>query len=903
MPNEGPVLTLEPVSIWQREVDLDFGGFFGRLGELAAAFGTGDPLTAFKSILGIGESVRLKDLTPQQAAALLIGRAIQRAMVRLVDESSGYLWPGTEKKAAQDLEISLEDVELEVDEAFLRHPPRFEPLTSLESSLRDWLIGAGAREVDAKTMADRLHAYFVVEFHEEWATRRDLYRPMEDYFELKSAEGVGRQRAWDRYNAQLQKQIDEPLLGQAFSLRQTYVPLRAYWTEEVTEGGGRRGVREKKRIRHVVELQDDLDAWVEDANSDNAIRMISGGPGSGKSSAAKMFAARMSRRSDLHVVWVPLHHFDFESKLEMALEKFCTESGTPPEDVLNTSPRVLLIFDGLDELALSGRASQEMAKAFVSELIRLVELRNRNGLTVQALLSGREVAIQEYAAELRRSRILVLLGHFPELEDVSEGRSETLIEEDRRDTWWKLYHDATGKGRGQLPEELRDEKLQDLTSQPLLTVLLAIVWEERGDLDLETPWALNDLYETLLRHVYERKWGGLHPTQRVLSEDRYLRVLEEVAVGAWHSGESRNVSRRQIKERCRQARLEDDLKKFSASAGEGVTQMLTAFYFRRSEGVAADGEMAFEFTHKSFAEYLVARRIAAVLAACHEDAVAHAKNADRGKSTRDLLASWAKLLGPARMEDNLADLVRGEVLRLPIETITGWHCTLEAMLRESVHRGLPMEKVGLSSFPEMKRQARNAELALAVTTAAAASGSEQITDLRWTDPFGPMDWINWLSFGRTELSLLIRKGLYRSVWSGGTFYAANLEGANLEGAQLMRTDLEKANLQFANLTGANLEGAHLVGANLEMAFLDNVNLKGANLYQANLSVAQLVGAQLEGAHLFGADLSGANATGANVTSADLEAVKFNKKTNFRESKGIPRKASYRLKELLTSHRK
>lgn len=855
MPNDGPILKLEPVSIWQREVDLDFGGFFGRLGELAAAFGTGDPLTAFKSILGFGETVQLKDLKPRQAAALLIGRAIQRAIVRLVDESSGYLWPGTEKKAAQDLEVSLEDVELEVDEAFLRHPPRFAPLTSLEGSLREWLIGAGAHQVDAKTMADRLHAYFVVEFHEEWATRRDLYRPMESYFDLKSAEGVGRQRAWDRYRAQLQKQIDEPLLGQAFSLRQTYVPLRAYWTEKVDTEEGRRAAHGKRRIRHVVELREELDAWVEDADPAEAIRMISGGPGSGKSSAAKMFAARMTDRRDLNVVWVPLHQFSFDSKLETSLAEFCKESGRPPEDFLETSRRVLLIFDGLDELAMAGRELQQAAKGLVSELIRLAELRNRDGLKVQALLSGREVAIQEYAEELRRSRTLTLLGHFPRHDEVAGDRSMRLVAEDRRDRWWELYHAATGRGPAQLPEELQDDKLRDLTNQPLLTVLLAIVWEERGDLDLKSPWALNELYETLLHHVYQRKWGGLHPAQRVLSKEKYLRVLEEIAVGAWHSGEARNVSRRQIEERCRKAHLQDELKKFSESAAEGVTQMLTAFYFRRSEGVGPDGEMAFEFTHKSFAEYLVARRIGALLSVCHEEAKAHVEDALRGKPNRELLASWAKLLGPERMEDNLADLVRGEILRRPKESIAAWHGTLKAMLRESAHHGFPMGQIGLANFPEMKRQARNAELALAVATAVAAEGSEKMTDLEWADPGGPSEWIHWLSFGRTDTSLLARKALQRSVWSG-----ANLSGVNLMGA----------NLTGADLSGANLEWANLAGASLTDTFFDG----------ANLSYAEF----------FDADLHGADLANTNLEGVSVEGIGYDGKTSFRGSYGTPRYA-------------
>lgn len=83
-------------------------------------------------------------------------------------QDSGNLWPTVEtKQTPKELKLSLKDVDLEIDRAFLRNPPRFETLTSLEDALRNWLIGAGAEAPAAKSIAERLHAYFLEEFHDE----------------------------------------------------------------------------------------------------------------------------------------------------------------------------------------------------------------------------------------------------------------------------------------------------------------------------------------------------------------------------------------------------------------------------------------------------------------------------------------------------------------------------------------------------------------------------------------------------------------------------------------------------------------------------------------------------------------------------------------------------------------
>lgn len=185
-------------------------------------------------------------------------------------------------------------------------------------------------------------------------------------------------------------------------------------------------------------MQPALLDWVKKGDPKDAIRVLSGGPGSGKSSFAKIFAADLASRSDLQVILIPLHHFDLSDDLVESLGDFAGRDRYLPEPPLDpkSEERSLLIFDGLDELALQGKIARETARRFVRQIQQAVERLNQyEGLRVQVLICGREMVVQESQEEVRHHQILHLLGYTAEGE---YGDPEKLLEEDQRDGWWKL---------------------------------------------------------------------------------------------------------------------------------------------------------------------------------------------------------------------------------------------------------------------------------------------------------------------------------------------------------------------------------------------------------------------------------------------------------------------------------
>ncbi|HPR90738.1 MAG TPA: hypothetical protein PLD93_04830, partial [Synergistaceae bacterium] len=440
-------------------------------------------------------------------------------------------------------------------------------------------------------------SYFVYALNQEWRKNAKSYRPIVEALDTPFAKAGDREWAWNAYSALLQRRVHEGIFDEPFSLSQIYVPLNAFYyedkaAEEPTEEMTRSG---RKRHRVVVSLQKELEQWLGNSSLQDAIRVISGGPGSGKSSFMRVFAAGLSDDPKLKVLYVPLHLIDATKDLVEEIGRFVKDEGVllqNPLDPDSPEPNLLIIFDGLDELASQGKAAAETARAFVREVDRTVEKRNHSSVKLRVLISGRELIVQENECEFRRPRqILTLLPYFlprpPEHERriVRDGEEyydpENLLEDNLRQHWWKNYGALTGKGYEGLPKELDREDLEEITSQPLLNYLVGLSFT-RDKLDFTKDVNLNLIYEDLVAAVHERGYEmhRTYPSIRHMTLGEFSRVLEEIGLAAWH-GDGRTTTVREIEEHCRASGVGSMLETFEEGAKAGVTRLLAAFFFRR----------------------------------------------------------------------------------------------------------------------------------------------------------------------------------------------------------------------------------------------------------------------------------------------------------------------------------
>ena len=181
----------------------------------------------------------------------------------------------------------------------------------------------------------------------------------------------------------------------------------------------RRLTEKKEYQRVVVDLDSKLETWLNKADPNDGIRVISGGPGSGKSSFAKIFAAKQAEKGKVRVFILFLYIYSIQQMIWLMqlvnlliriLIKFI-----PPNPLLkeNAELRLLIVFDGLDELAMQGKVAKEVAQQFVREVEKQVYRFNSSETRLQVLITGRELIVQANSNEFRkRQQVLHVLTVF-----------------------------------------------------------------------------------------------------------------------------------------------------------------------------------------------------------------------------------------------------------------------------------------------------------------------------------------------------------------------------------------------------------------------------------------------------------------------------------------------------------
>ena len=326
-----------------------------------------------------------------------------------------------------------------------------------------------------------------------------------------------------------------------------------------------------------------------------------------------------------------------------------------------------------------------------------------------------------------------------------------LLEQDQRQHWWQNYGAASGSGYTSLPSELDQGNLIEITAQPLLNYLVALSLR-RGKLKFSEATNLNAVYADLLKAIYERGWAGhQHTAIQGIEEKDFVRVLEEIALAAWH-GNGRTTTVQEIERHCENSNLKNLLSRFQAGYQQdsktSITRLMTAFYFRQS-GHNHSGDRTFEFTHKSFGEYLTARRLVQEVQYIHRKLENRYHDSYDNWNARSALHRWAMVCGASAIDEYLFKFVLDEMLlhyqQNPL-SIAEWQQTLGNLIGFMLRFGMPMEDVKPNyGFKEKNRQARNAEEALLVLLNSCACITEKRSNIDWGsshNTFG--EWISKL---------------------------------------------------------------------------------------------------------------------------------------------------------------
>jgi len=843
------IIAKHPVAFWNKPLKVNFVDLFKGLGKLTvdASFqnwnNVGLDVVESSAALGLNDTI-------EETAWLLIYRATAKALLDLSRENINLMIAQAPNEydlgaLTEMIDRSLESLELEISTDFFKRPKELPLVNLIVEVFVKWLQDFGITEVQAQMIAGRFPAYFTFALNKEWQERAKDYSKIQEALNTPFSPAIERERGWRLYWAWLQKQVDKRMFAEAFGLNQVYVPLRGYYERRVEKQDSDRS-KDWLYQRTVVDLAEELEKWLLSRDRNDSIRVVTGSPGSGKSSFAKMFAARQAELNR-YVLFVPLQSFNLTEDLIGALGKFVKERellAANPLDPEFREASLLVIFDGLDELAKQGKVAAEVAQQFVDEVIRTVQSLNQEESRLQVIIIGRDLSVQEAESKFRQPKqILHLLPYILTHEELNERNvqyidEQTLLSSDQRQEWWVRYGKSKGTDYTGLPNELSKENLTPITAQPLLNYLIALSYEgKRIDFSQETN--LNTIYADLLDSVYERRYeqSGIHQTIQAIDKEHFIGVLEAIAIACWH-GNGRTATVADIEKQCESCGLKETLHQFQQgeqNSKSSVTRLLAAFYFRESNDLR-DHEQTFEFTHKSFGEYLTAKRLVLQLQLLCEGLTEQKRNHYKGISKKQALERWALLCGATVIDQYLFSFILDEIKLKQLDDVRNWQKMLCSLIECMLECGMPMELLGLGSFSEMNRQAINSELSLLSFLNACGKVTNELSNIQWPTPKSFYAWISRLrgqqfnydgAFLYIEISWL---NLQNCDLSYATLSRMGIHDTDLSGA-----DISMANISYTSINNSNFQDANLTGTNIHRSSIINSNFEGAKLIELSIS--------------------------------------------------------------------
>ena len=813
------------------------------------------PLKLFKSIVNI-----LKDLSPTNAASLpadivevaetlawsddpgylakmLISRSLVDALLNIIVENNkDFLKDDIEtEQLDKKLETVLSDHDFFIDNNFFERPEQSPFFDTIKPLLIDFLRLFDFGDGEIELIYGRLKSYFVFSLVKEWRSNDVKYRKIEASLKTPFDAASRREGDWLIYGRYLEREIDRPVFSELFSLRQIYVPLRGYFKkrkkkedqEKSTEGLDF-SVEDRKSEMIVIDLEEEVFRWLKSKDKQDAIKVVRGGPGYGKSSFMKMLAANLLKQN-YKVIFIPLHRLELKDDLVEAVKEFIKYDRFLTFDPFEEES-LILIFDGLDELSMQGKLLADTANSFISEVHKKVFNYNSQKTRLQVLISGRDVIIQQNENEFRKDgQILSILPYHVNEEERKEYKDDSkLLDVDQRDKWWVNYGELNGKGYGGLPSDLKKNDFEEITAQPLLNYLIAISYE-RGRIDFTKETNLNLVYNDLLDAVYERAYdpAKIHAVVKKMQAGQFRRMLEEIAVASWH-GNGRTTTVQEIEKHFNDAGLNKILDAFVHDAEKGIVSLLVAFYFRQA-GTEQSGYQTFEFTHKSFGEYLTAKSIARVVKILAKRYNEHASNVDEGWTIKECLRRWIELFGNKALDKDIIRFVEKEFYMIAEngeDDLSQIQITIVEFINYILYNGMPIETLNpRPSYGYENELAKNAEKALLILHGIISGLTKIISDISWSSKESFGKWISLLLEQRVGPHVLVMKYLNNVKVSYSILHLKDLYGSNMSFSDMSFADMTMANLMRSNLSYANLSGANLSEANLENAELKGTNVK------------------------------------------------------------------------------
>jgi hypothetical protein len=683
----------------------------------------------------INNSIVTTDLdllrTPESLAWHLIERALIKSIAEIVSNYSGeWQYLNNEERAifVEQLltNIPLNGEEVDIDLDLFKNPQNLVILSIAQFWMEEWLMALVRSPIDATAMSVRLPSYFSYNVYNELLDNAERDRPLRDFFgDISSSHSYVQELGWLRYKAWLDRQLDEPLFNENIGIRSLYIHAYGYYIDSPSkESSFELDPLDTSVIFYRTRyLEWTMDKWLENSQV-SRIRALAGNTGSGKSTFAHWWADRVAKNGIFHVRYIPLEYFQFTGNLRADLNSF-TEIDMYPQEIFDDAENLLLIFDGFDQLTHKELSISATANLFLEQLIFYLQGSYRN---IKILITSRNDILSLVKVKLvEPEQIWHLLPYSMSTEEAEkyEALPPDLLSADRRNDWWNKYGNATGKSASKLPDRWRfTRQLESLISQPLINYLVAFggnILEKRNDQQI----GRNEIYRDVLERVYNNAWSmqDLETSTCDLLSDQSISlrefelILEEVSLCAWHGGGNLITKQQIIDYGCRSRKKVQRLLSFFSeelhySADVRITKIAMNFYLRPSKYSLQNNLELLEFTHSSFTEFFIAKRL---MRAIEEINRKYRDNSDEGWTHREALKHWAMICYTGKLNFDILEFWQQEIdiiYRINPSLVVDWQNTLCQLIDYFLTDGLPMEEFSDLTFHRMSQRAREAEISL-----------------------------------------------------------------------------------------------------------------------------------------------------------------------------------------------
>lgn len=372
----------------------------------------------------------------------------------------------------------------------------------------------------------------------------------------------------------------------------------------------------------ILEPLDIEDAFDKAGQSDRVF--ISGGPGAGKSMAALHLAYILSQ-NDLFSIYLRGRNLsnidiDITDPRQQVTDSFSFSSFLKHFRA-SSFQTACLVLDGIDEIGHTSQNSFGSLSHILSALRSEQSACVAHGKTLHIIVFGRDAHVraaieQSSTRNFRHFELLALDGSYRGRENTSNG----LQGEDLRELWWTKYLAVTqGLSDPSLPDFLTTEydDFSEFGTDPLLATLIceaAFGKVDNSDIRELPHERVNALtFSSNKNLIYHNITEKITTSRRPKIDSRLaLSVLQQIAISSWQRGNSRSIDLEAVYHDIREEGLKSAFQALNLSDHSRNTppnSLMTTFYYRLSDDKKENSKSAFEFTHKTFSEYLVSTRL------------------------------------------------------------------------------------------------------------------------------------------------------------------------------------------------------------------------------------------------------------------------------------------------------